>query len=64
MQYTAQTAAKGWLSTSSIVTHHPQVIRKKKTGEGLVIYFQTANPQEILLVIEMCICYRSKHLQS
>lgn len=40
MQYTAQTAAKGWLSTSSIVAHHPHVIREKKTGEGLVFYFQ------------------------
>lgn len=40
MQYTAQTAAKGWLSTSSIVALHPQVIRKRQGDRGLLFYFQ------------------------
>lgn len=44
MQYTAQTAAKGWLSTSSIVAHHPHVIRKKKDRGRASILFPTAIP--------------------
>lgn len=53
MQYTAQTAAKGWLSTSSIVALHPQVIRKRQ-GEGYYFIFNS-NPSRNFASYMKCV---------